>query len=132
MASSYQKTPIGTRIGTLRRTRGYPTAESLADAIPDGHLSKSTIVNIEAGRKPDPSVREIMLIASALGVSIFEVLLDLENPNAPVEVVGLAEPYAGMSNIEYVAASAVLNTTLVQSRLETINELLESILKRVA
>lgn len=72
------KTALGARVATYRKLRGYKTPESLAKAIPDGRVSKSTIINIEAGRKSDPSVRDLLAIAYGLRISPLALLFDVE------------------------------------------------------
>ncbi|MBF4512025.1 helix-turn-helix domain-containing protein [Plantibacter sp. VKM Ac-2885] len=78
-ARSANKSAIGQRIASYRKLRGFKTAEALAEFIPDNAVSRSTIVNIEAGRKSDPSIRDVLAIAYGLRVSPLSLIFDVEN-----------------------------------------------------
>ena len=97
---------IGARLAAIRRACGL-TADALADLIPDGLITKNVIANIESGRKPDPSVTDVMRLASALHVSPLALMIDVDDPAAPVPVPGLAKPIGQLTSIEYGRAAAV-------------------------
>ena len=84
MARKYDKTGFGLRLAEYRRDRGFRDAGALADAVeqldPDTKVTRSTIINLEAGRKPDPTVSEVVILARALGVHPAALLLDLKDP----------------------------------------------------
>lgn len=107
MSTQYEKTPIGERVARYRKLRGFSTPLKLAEAIPSSKITRSTIVNIEAGRKNDPSIADLMLIASGLRVPLMSLIIDIDEPFAQMAVDGLAEPYASMSVAEYIADSDV-------------------------
>ena len=77
---AYEKTALGKRIADYRKLRGFKNAQALADAISDERVSRSTIVNLELGRKKDATTTELMLIAKALRVSPVSLLVDLSKP----------------------------------------------------
>lgn len=104
--ATYEKTALGVRLARVRKEKGFKTAQSLADAIPSEKVTKATIVNIEAGRKSEPSMLEMMQISSALGVPPVYLLLDIEHPFEAVGM-GLAEPYSSMSVASYLLATDV-------------------------
>lgn len=74
---------IGKRVAAYRRKRGFPTPAALAAAIPDGAVTRSTIINIEAGRKKDPSIGDLLGIARGLQISPVLLLIDVTEPFAP-------------------------------------------------
>lgn len=61
---------IGARVAALRRERGW-SAQHLADRCTElGYtLPRSTVANIESGRKRDIPVQEVVVFAAALGVA---------------------------------------------------------------
>ena len=101
MATSYERTALGERLAAVRKAKGFKSAQALADAIPAPSVTKATIVNIEAGRKSDPSILELMQIASALDVPPMSLVLDIENPFASMSGMGLAEPANSQMVVEY-------------------------------
>ncbi|WP_147305313.1 helix-turn-helix transcriptional regulator [Subtercola boreus] len=110
MAIEYSRTPIGTRLAFYRKMAGFRTPQALADAIPSSAITRSTVVNIEVGRKKDPSYSEVMLIASALDISPLALMVDFENPWSPIDVEGMARPYGGVTSVEYVSMVQVLQS----------------------
>lgn len=78
--ANYEKTGIGERVARYRKWRGFRSAQELADAIPAGMVTRSTIVNIELGRKRDPSVGDLIGIAYGLAISPLALLVDIEEP----------------------------------------------------
>lgn len=77
---AYEKTALGKRIADYRKLHGFKNAQALADAINDERVSRSTIVNLELGRKKDATTTELILIAKALRVSPVSLLVDLSKP----------------------------------------------------
>lgn len=77
-----QKYPIGNRIRHYRILRGMTQGE-LAQAVGyNADSSKSTINKIESGQR-DVSQSKLPLFASALGVSVLD-LLGIDEDNTPV------------------------------------------------
>ncbi|WBM79868.1 helix-turn-helix domain-containing protein [Cryobacterium breve] len=63
------ETSIGDRIQAIRKHRGIRTTKELADTIPGDNVTEAILQNIEAGRKSDLAVSQLLNIAHALGVS---------------------------------------------------------------
>lgn len=70
MSSQNQKLIIAKNIKKLRKEKGISQdrLSKLAD------LSSNTIVNIESGNNPNPTIETLQKIAKALGVSIEEII----------------------------------------------------------
>lgn len=70
MSNNISKSNIAKNIRKLRREKGISQdrLSKLAD------LSLNTIVNVEAGSNPNPTIETIEKIAKAFGVSIDELL----------------------------------------------------------
>lgn len=60
---------IGRRIVAARRDAGLKSAAALAERVADKTISQSVIQNVEAGRKRDLTVHELVEIARAIGVT---------------------------------------------------------------
>lgn len=77
---------IGAHIGALRDQRGW-SAQQLANRTRDVgvEVSRSTIANLESGRKGSLSVVELAVIAAALDVAPVRLLFDVEG--GPVEAL---------------------------------------------
>jgi len=108
MAQNYEVTPLGLRLARLRKEAGL-SAQALAALIPSERITRAVISNIESGRKADPAFSEIALIASGLQLSPLELLVDLEDSWAQLDFDGLAEPFAEMTSLEYLAAIDVMD-----------------------
>lgn len=94
---AYEKTGLGLRVAKYRKMAGFRDAQALADAVPSESVTRSTIVNIELGRKSDPSIGELLAIAETLNRSPLELLLDLEDPFAVAELPTMART---LTNLE--------------------------------
>jgi len=70
MSSQNRKSTIAKNIKKLRREKGISQdrLSKLAD------LSLNTVVNIEAGSNPNPTIETLEKIAKAFGISIDELL----------------------------------------------------------
>lgn len=103
MADFRTELGIGKRIAAARKHRGMTTARDLADAIPIDAISEAVIQNIEAGRKVELSVSQLLNIAHALRIPPLFLLapvgLPLHGPDAP----NLGTDLQGMSTIEFDA-----------------------------
>ena len=80
MAKDYKKTVFGERLAKYRKEAGFSTVEALSDAIADMDISKGTLTNIEAGRRKDITVQELLSISRALGVSPISLICDVQQP----------------------------------------------------
>jgi transcriptional regulator with XRE-family HTH domain len=65
-----KKTPLAGKVKVLREKKGM-TQQDLAQAA---DLSMSIVSQIEQGKRPDPRVSTLRGIASALGVSMDELM----------------------------------------------------------
>ncbi|WP_153303397.1 helix-turn-helix domain-containing protein [Plantibacter flavus] len=97
---------VGRRLAAVRRWRGM-TAEQLAEAIPSSDITRGVIANVESGRKRDLTATELALVASGLDVSPIALLVDMSSPFEPVALEGLADGYAGLTNVEYLFATSI-------------------------
>ena len=79
------------------------TARDLAEAVGSPSLSESVIENIEAGRKPDLPVSQLLNIAFALGVPPVYLLVPIERLGQPLDLPNLSPPLAGMDPLEFDA-----------------------------
>ncbi len=75
------KSLIATRVKAARQAKGV-TQEELAEAI---DRTVETISNLERG-KSLPSLQTLMVIANALGITLSELLEDVEAPPSPARV----------------------------------------------
>jgi len=69
MADQRTAPTVGARIAAARKARGFKSTKDLADAIPGDSITGSILQNIEAGRKNDLAVAQLLNIAWALAVS---------------------------------------------------------------
>lgn len=74
----YDGREIGARIGFYRRANGW-TMDDLASRT-NGAVGKSVIANLETGRRTDLTVRQMVELSRALGVTPLALLLPLERP----------------------------------------------------
>jgi len=81
---------MGERIAAHRR-RARISGEELAARAGEG-LTRSMGANLENGRKLDLSVRQLVAVAAVLGVSPADLVFDLRDPYAPVELTSGTEP----------------------------------------
>lgn len=77
-----QQSNVGERIAHYRKMVGM-SAQALADAA---GLTRAIITNIESGRRSDPTVSQLIAIAATLGVSPADLVFDLRDPYAYVEL----------------------------------------------
>ncbi|GGF28476.1 helix-turn-helix domain-containing protein [Subtercola lobariae] len=103
MADFRTELSIGKRIAAARKQRGMTTARDLADAIPVETISEAVIQNIEAGRKVELSVSQLLNIAHALRVPPLFLLAPVGLPSRGPDVPNLCSDLQGMSTIEFDA-----------------------------
>lgn len=75
---------VGQRIAKYRRLEGW-SAQRLADAT---GLTRSVIANIENGRRPDITIRELTDVSAALGIPPVAILFPLDRPFAMTSIGG--------------------------------------------
>ncbi len=93
-------TSLGKRLAELRRERGYPTARALSLALEGSGITESVIQNIEAGRKPDISVSQLLNLAMALRTSPLFLLAAYGRPLDAVDLPNLSPSVAALTNAE--------------------------------
>jgi hypothetical protein len=79
------------------------TAADLAAAIPGGVVKESTIQNVEAGRKAELTVSQLLNIALALRLPPVFLLAPMGNPHAQLDLANLSDGFESMSAIEFDA-----------------------------
>lgn len=92
---------LGARIQAARRQRGMRTARDLADAISGGNVTEAIIENIEAGRKANLDVSQLLNIAMALEVPPSYLLAAMGRPDEPVDLPNLSDAFATMTALEF-------------------------------
>jgi transcriptional regulator with XRE-family HTH domain len=97
------ETSIGTRIQAVRKHRGIRTTKELADKIPGGNVTEAVLQNIEAGRKSDLSVSQLLNIANALSVSPVFLLAPVGHPTSTLDLPNLGHAFDGMTVVEFDA-----------------------------
>lgn len=101
MADFSRKPTIGTRIAAARKARGYRTQQALVDAINSPTLTTAILMNIEAGRKLDLDLSQILNIAMALKVPISLLLVPLNQPDAPLDLPNLSAEFDRMTAVQF-------------------------------
>jgi transcriptional regulator with XRE-family HTH domain len=96
-------TSIGERIQGARKDRGMRTPADLAAAIPGGVVKVSTIQNVEAGRKAELTVSQLLNIAFALRLPPVYLLAPLGKPHDRLDLTNLSEDLTQMTVIEFDA-----------------------------
>jgi transcriptional regulator with XRE-family HTH domain len=77
------------------------TAADLAAAIPGGAVKESTIQNVEAGRKAELTVSQLLNIALALRLPPAYLLAPLGRPNGSLDLANLSDDFSSMTNVEF-------------------------------
>jgi transcriptional regulator with XRE-family HTH domain len=101
---------VGGRIAALRKARGFSSAKALADAIPGDSITESILQNIEASRKNDLAVAQLLNLAAALRVSPLFILAPLGSPDEHLDLPNIAPEVASMSVAEFDAWVSGLTT----------------------
>ena len=83
--------------------RGFKSTKELAAAIPGDSVTGSILQNIEAGRKNDLAVAQLLNIAAALKVSPLFILAPLGSPHERLDLPNISPAVAGMSVAEFDA-----------------------------
>ncbi|KFF58074.1 hypothetical protein JF66_21345 [Cryobacterium sp. MLB-32] len=97
------QTGIGNRIQAIRKQHGIRSTKDLADAIPGDNVTESILQNIEAGRKQDLSVSQLLNIAKALNVTPIFLLTPIGRPHARLDIANLSSSFDGMTVVEFDA-----------------------------
>jgi transcriptional regulator with XRE-family HTH domain len=96
-------TSVGARIAAARKMRGFKSTKELAAAIPGNSVTGSILQNIEAGRKNDLAVAQLLNIAAALKLSPLFILAPLGSPHEKLDLPNISPAVAGMSVAEFDA-----------------------------
>ena len=103
MADFRTATSVGARIAAARKMRGFKSTKELAAAIPGDSVTGSILQNIEAGRKNDLAVAQLLNIAAALKISPLFILAPLGSPHENLDLPNISPAVAGMSVAEFDA-----------------------------
>jgi transcriptional regulator with XRE-family HTH domain len=103
MADFRTATTVGARIAALRKARGFASTKALAEAIPGDSVTESILQNIEANRKNDLAVAQLLNIAAALRVSPLFILAPLGSPHEHLDLPNITPDVAAMSVAEFDA-----------------------------
>lgn len=93
---------LGRRLANYRKRLGFDSTHALA-ARTGGRVSEAVLQNIECGRKPDPSVAQVLEISRALGISPLLLLAPLETPHATLDLAGIGEDLRKMTASQFDA-----------------------------
>ena len=94
---------IGDRIHAIRKQHGIRSAKALAELIPGDNVTESIVQNIEAGRKDDLLVSQLLNIAKALRVSPIFLLAPIATPSARLDIANLSSSFDGMTVVQFDA-----------------------------
>lgn len=96
-------TTVGARIAALRKARGFNSAKALADAIPGDSITDSILRNIEAGRKNDLAVAQLLNLAWTLRVSPLFILAPLGSPDEHLDLPNIIPDVQKLTTGEFDA-----------------------------
>ena len=102
--ADYRTAPtVGARIAAARKSRGFKSTKDLADAIPGDSITGSILQNIEAGRKNDLAVAQLLNIAWALGVSPTWILAPIGSPSEQIDLPNIIPEIRDLTVAEFDA-----------------------------
>jgi len=102
--ADYRTAPtVGARIAAARKARGFKSTKDLADAIPGDSITGSILQNIEAGRKNDLAVAQLLNIAWALGVSPTWILAPIGSPSEHIDLPNIIPKIRDLTVAEFDA-----------------------------
>lgn len=140
MTGFVRQTGIGERIQAIRKRHGIRSAKDLADLMPGSNVTEAVLQNLEAGRKQDLTVSQLLNIARALSVPPVFLLAPISRPHDTLDLVNLSTAFDGMTVAEFDSwlagetAGAYRWNSLTErterSQLEALRELLASIRER--
>jgi transcriptional regulator with XRE-family HTH domain len=140
MVDYRSESSIGARIKAARKKRGFRRTEDLVRAMPGSKITTPILENIEAGRKADLAVSQLLNISAALGVPPSYLLAPMTRPESALDLPNLSDEVADMTANEFdswiaaVPTSAYRATTAAErfdiAELNTLREV--TMLKREA
>ncbi len=92
---------IGDRIYAIRKQHGIRSAKALAELIPGDNVTESILQNIEAGRKDDLLVSQLLNIAKALRVTPIFLLAPIATPSARLDIANLSSSFDDMIVVQF-------------------------------
>lgn len=87
------KSKLAQRIKKYRKLSGFSSPAQLAETINNPAITKSTIINLEQGRKADLSITELLLFAKAFSIPATALVCDLDDPFGHPDVSGFEQYY---------------------------------------
>lgn len=79
---------VGTRLQGVRKARGLSTEDVAVLTTEMGHrVSRQSLVNLEAGRKVQVALDDLIALSFALGVSPMYLLVEPKTPRTAIELV---------------------------------------------
>jgi hypothetical protein len=103
MADFKTANTVGARIAAIRKARGFASAKALADEIPGDSITDSILRNIEAGRKNDLAVAQLLNLAWALRVSPLFILAPLGSPDEHLDLPNIIPDVQNLTTSEFDA-----------------------------
>lgn len=94
---------IGERVQAARRMRGLRSRQDLVDRVAHSSVTEPILANIEAGRKGDLSVSQLLNISYALQLSPSYLLAPLGDPTAHLDLPNLTPELAAMTPRQFDA-----------------------------
>ena len=82
---------IGNRIQAIRKQHGIRSARALADLLPGDNATESIVQNIEAGRKDDLLVSQLLNIAKTLRITPIFMLTPIATPAGRLDIANQLE-----------------------------------------
>ncbi|CAN5352979.1 hypothetical protein BH11ACT2_BH11ACT2_03370 [soil metagenome] len=103
MADFKTASTVGARIAAIRKARGFVSAKALAETIPGESITDSILRNIEAGRKNDLAVAQLLNLAWALRVSPLFILAPLGSPDERLDLPNIIPEVQDLTTGEFDA-----------------------------
>lgn len=88
---------IGRRIKATRKRRGIRSIRALVEKINTENITEAILMNIEAGRKQDLTVSQLLNIALALHISPAFLLAPLGRPDDTLDLPNLSSDFDGIT-----------------------------------
>lgn len=92
---------IGERVKSLRKRRGLKSPQDLLDLMPGSKITVATIENLEAGRREELGVSQLLNIAFALGTTPSFLLAPIGYPSGPMDLANLIPGLKSLTVAEF-------------------------------
>lgn len=103
MTNHLTESGVGNRIQAARKLRGLTNSKDLIDAIPGGSMTNATLQNIEAGRKAELTVSQLLNISATLQMPPVYLLAPVGLPEATLDIPNLSRDFDGMTVLQFDA-----------------------------